>query len=161
MARFRDGSPEFINRLKITFLLHNKHWTVVVVVLRMACNCLVMSFSQPCIIRGWWISALIRNRFTGHSNNKKFRGYNNIWSFCFVLFPWYWFFFFKEDVKRKTARQFILVFVSLSRICLIRKDLQYTWVRISCSWKLKKTFFPSIYILYLPSLFFFLKVYNK
>lgn len=87
MARFRDGSPEFINRLKITFLLHNIHWTVVVVVLRTACNCLVMSFSQPCIIRGWWISALIRNRSTGHSNNKKFRGYNNIWSFCSVLFP--------------------------------------------------------------------------
>lgn len=99
MARFRDGSPEFINRLKITFLLHNKHWTVVVVVLRTACNCLVMSYSQPCIIRGWWISALIRYRSTGHSNNKKFRGYNNIWSFCSVLFPWYWFFFSRRMLK--------------------------------------------------------------
>lgn len=124
MARFRDGSPEFINRLKITFLLHNIHWTVVVVVLRTACNCLVMSYSQPCITRGWWISALIRYRSTGHSNNKKFRGYNNIWSFCSVLFPCQvLIFFFKEDVKRKAVRQFILVFVSLSRICLIRKDL--------------------------------------
>lgn len=45
----------------------------------------------------------------------------------YEVFALYYFlgidFFFKKDVKRKAVRQFILVFVSLSRICLIRKDL--------------------------------------
>lgn len=125
MARFRDGSPEFINRLKITFLLHNKHWTVVVVVLRTACNCLVMSYSQPCIIRGWWISALIRYRSTGHSNNKKFRGYNNIPYEVFALYYFLGidFFFSRRMLKgRLLGNSFLyslayLGFVWLEKIC--------------------------------------------
>lgn len=102
MARFRDGSPEFINRLKITFLLHNKHWTVVVVVLRTACNCLMMSFSQPCIIRGWWISALIRNRSTGQGTviTKSFVVIIIYEVFALYYFlARYWFFFSRRMLK--------------------------------------------------------------